>query len=232
MNKPTLRFLLSLCVALCLIATGCHSSRREAAVKTVEYDRPDLKGVEPKTGHKLVEEARKWLGTRYRYGGDSRKGTDCSGMTMQVYQKVTGIKIPRDSRSQQSFTKRIKRTDLTPGDLVFFASKAGGSKVGHVGIYIGGGEFIHASSSRGVIISSLDERYYTRHFHSAGRVPGIKQGKASAPAIQIAAPERTEFPDVTKPSDTIAITLDRFIEISTPDTVVVDSISEMVRSAF
>ena len=174
MNKPVLRIMLLLSVALCLLATGCHSSRRQAAVKTVEYDRPGLKGVEPSTGHHLVDEARKWLGTRYRYGGDSRKGTDCSGMTMQVYKKITGIKLPRDSRSQQSFTKRIKRTDLTPGDLVFFASKAGGSRVGHVGIYIGGGEFIHASSSRGVIISSLDERYYTSHFHSAGRVPGIK----------------------------------------------------------
>ena len=232
MNKPVLRIMLSLSVALCLLATGCHSSRREAAVKTVEYDRPGLKGVEPSTGHHLVDEARKWLGTRYRYGGDSRKGTDCSGMTMQVYKKVTGIKLPRDSRSQQSFTKRIKRNDLTPGDLVFFASKAGGSRVGHVGIYIGGGEFIHASSSRGVIISSLDERYYTNHFHSAGRVPGIKEVKPKDKPTQLVVPERTEFPDITKPADTLEITLDRLIDISRPDTIAADSISEMVKNAF
>ena len=59
------------------------------------------------------------------------------------------------------------------GDLVFFATKKGGSRVGHVGIYIGDGEFIHSSSSRGVIVSNLSEPYYKSHFYSAGRVPGL-----------------------------------------------------------
>lgn len=59
------------------------------------------------------------------------------------------------------------------GDLVFFATKKGGNRVGHVGIYMGDGEFIHSSSSRGVIVSNLSEPYYTSHFHSAGRVPGL-----------------------------------------------------------
>lgn len=109
---------------------------------------PGLKGVDPAVGQKIVKEARKWLGTKYVYGGKTRKGTDCSGMVMVVYEQVTGIKLPRDSHSQQAFTEHIKRRDLTPGDLVFFASKAGGSRIGHVGIYIGQGQFIHASSSR------------------------------------------------------------------------------------
>lgn len=94
--------MLAMSCALCLLASGCHSSRKEVPkVSPVEYDRPannktakNKKGVEPKTGQRLVSEARKWLGTRYRYGGESRSGTDCSGFTMKVYEKVTGIKLP------------------------------------------------------------------------------------------------------------------------------------------
>lgn len=208
-------------IALGLMASGCGGSRQSAAPVTEEYDRPGLKGVDPAVGQKIVKEARKWLGTKYAYGGKTRKGTDCSGMVMVVYEQVTGIKLPRDSRSQQAFTERIKRRDLTPGDLVFFASKAGGSRVGHVGIYIGKGQFIHASSSKGVIISKLDESYYARHFHSAGRVPGVKKGKAKVVKTEVTAPERTDFPVITKPADTLSISLDRLIEISAPDSIAV-----------
>lgn len=233
--------MLAMSCALCLLASGCHSSRKDVPkVSPVEYDRPannktakNKKGVEPKTGQRLVNEARKWLGTRYRYGGESRSGTDCSGFTMKVYEKVTGIKLPRDSRSQQSFTSRVKQRDLSAGDLVFFATKSGGSRVGHVGIYISGGEFIHASTSKGVIISSLSERYYANHYHSAGRVPGIKEGKLRTPEVSPPLPERKDIPVITKPADAIEISLDSLIEISAPqDRHAKDSISTIVKNAF
>jgi len=180
-----------------LLAGGCHSSRKEA-VKTVteikEHKVPEVKKdkKQPEKKHidkksrkesvapKVVAEALKWLGTKYKYGGHSRSGTDCSGMTMQVFEDIAGIKLPRDSRSQQAFVEPVGRDDLVPGDFVFFASKVGGSRVGHVGIYIGKGDFIHASTSKGVIISNLDETYYDRHYHSSGRVPGLETDSISA----------------------------------------------------
>ncbi len=140
------------------------------------------KGMDPALARRIVAEANKWIGTPYRYGGEKRgKGTDCSGMVMVIYRDIAGVKLPRSSREQQSFCKKIERKKLAPGDLVFFASKAGGARVGHVGIYRGKGEFVHASSSRGVIVSRLDEKYYQRHYHSGGRIPGIRERKLSAP---------------------------------------------------
>ncbi len=103
-----MRVLLALFVSANLLFAGCHGSRQSAAPVAEEYDRPGLKGVDPAVGQKIVKEARKWLGTKYVYGGKTRKGTDCSGMVMVVYEQVTGIKLPRDSHSQQAFTEHIK----------------------------------------------------------------------------------------------------------------------------
>ena len=140
------------------------------------------------------------IGPPYKYGGESRKGTDCSGLTMVVYRDVAGIKIPRNSGKQQEFCSRISRNALSPGDLVFFSSSRKGS-VSHVGIYAGSGKFIHASSSRGVILSSLDEDYYRRHFHSAGRVPGTQaktgnNSKDPDPIVETLAPRPFKFETV------------------------------------
>ena len=129
-----------------------------------------------------MAEAKRWLGTPYRYGGTEKgKGTDCSGLTMTVYHSVLGLKIPRNSAEQQKFCAPLKRNELQAGDLVFFSSAKGRGRVSHVGLYVDEGIFIHASSSRGVIASSLDENYYATHYHSSGRVPGIKKSKKSKP---------------------------------------------------
>lgn len=117
----------------------------------------------------LVKEAKTWLGTPYKYGGKSKNGTDCSGFIMEVYRKVTDIKLPRTTAQQKEYCQIIGQGDLKPGDLVFF-STSGGKKVSHVGMYVGAGQIIHASSSKGVIFSSLSDRYYARTYHSAGRV--------------------------------------------------------------
>lgn len=118
----------------------------------------------------VIKEAKKWLGTKYKYGGHSQKGTDCSGLVMEIYLSVFNIKLPRSSKEQHSFCIEIKKSQLDVGDLVFFATGKSKKTVSHVGLYIGNNEFIHSSSSKGVIISNLEQSYYKRTYHSSGRV--------------------------------------------------------------
>ncbi len=129
--------------------------------------------VDPKLGAELVTAARGWLGTPYKYGGETKSGADCSGMLMSVYRDVAGLSLPRNSAAQRDYCFDVSRKRLQPGDLVFFSSSAGGRKVSHVGMYVGNGRIIHASSSRGVIVSELTEKYYDSHYHSSGRVYGV-----------------------------------------------------------
>ena len=149
-------------------------SSRKSAVTSPEwtYDVGNRAGKEsvPARTAELLAEARKWLGTKYRYGGHSRSGTDCSGMIMELFQKVYGLKLPRSSAQQREYCSNIGRDELQAGDLMFFDTSKGRRGVSHVGLYMGNGEMIHASSSRGVIISRIDERYYTDKYHSSGRV--------------------------------------------------------------
>ena len=118
----------------------------------------------------LYREAMSWLGVPYKYGGHSRRGTDCSGLVMEVYKIVYNKAIMHNSAdicSKQC--RRIKESELREGDLVFFTFVKSG-KISHVGIYLRKRQFIHASSSRGVIINSLDEPYYAKGFVAAGRL--------------------------------------------------------------
>ena len=115
----------------------------------------------------IIAEAYSYLGTPYRYGGTSRSGIDCSGFTMKVF-GAFGISLPHGATSQYRMCRSVTTAERAPGDLVFFAT--GGSGIGHVGIYLGGGQFIHSSTSSGVIISSLYESYYARTYLYAARL--------------------------------------------------------------
>ncbi len=123
----------------------------------------------------LLQEASGWLGTKYEYGGHSRGGTDCSGMVMEVFKSSAGIALPRNSREQMEACLSIDRKHLKPGDLVFFANNLRTGRIGHVGLYVGEGKIIHATSSRGVIISSLDEDYWHNHYAASGRVEAFEK---------------------------------------------------------
>lgn len=126
---------------------------------------------------KVLKTAYAMRGTRYVWGGTSRSGGfDCSGFTSTVFDK-DGIHLPRTSIEQSQVGKRVSRSELKKGDLVFFKTM-GSHRINHVGIYIGNGKFMHASSGKGrVTVSSLSDSYYSSHFAEARRV--IKPKKSS-----------------------------------------------------
>lgn len=115
----------------------------------------------------LYKAINKWLGTRYLYGGTTQRGVDCSSLMQHLYDESVGSSIPRTARLQHEFTKRISRADLKEGDLIFFNTTGG---ISHVGMYLKNDKFVHASCSRGVTISDLNENYYAKRFIGAGRV--------------------------------------------------------------
>lgn len=120
--------------------------------------------------HKLYLEAADWIGAPYRGGGDSKRGTDCSGMVYQIYRKVYRTQVPRNTEELKDKSNKIAKRNLKEGDLVFFSSNRSKRKVAHVGIYLKNGKFIHSSTSRGVIVSRLSEDYYSKHWISGGRI--------------------------------------------------------------
>lgn len=116
----------------------------------------------------VLSRAREFMGVRYRYGGTSRSGFDCSGFVQTVF-RSQGVRLPRTSAEQSRVGTPVSRSDLQKGDLVFFKTR--GSRISHVGIYQGGGRFIHASSGGGKVeVDSLTSGYYDRRYAGARRV--------------------------------------------------------------
>ena len=127
-----------------------------------------LSGNTSSTRQTVVASAKKLLGIPYVWGGTTTKGFDCSGFVQYVFAQ-SGISLPRTTSAQVKAGKAISKSELQPGDLVFLQNTYR-TGVSHVGIYIGDGKMIHASSSKGVTTSSLSSSYYTEHYHSARRV--------------------------------------------------------------
>jgi len=114
----------------------------------------------------IIKTAENYIGIPYRWGGTSSKGFDCSGLTMTVY-RLNGLNLPRSSRQQWKAGKPVLRSQLSKGDLVFFAT-SGWKKVSHVGIYKGNNKFIHASGSgKKIRTDSLSGKYYKRRYVGA-----------------------------------------------------------------
>lgn len=107
-----------------------------------------------------------WLGTPYLSGGNTKKGADCSGFVSSVYMEKEKIHIPRSTVDEYKMGKAIDKDNLIVGDLVFFGES---KKVNHVGLYVGKGNFIHASSSNGVMISPLEDNYWKPKYIGAKR---------------------------------------------------------------
>ena len=127
-------------------------------------------GVAPASSHGggVVSTATSLLGSRYVYGGSSPSGFDCSGFTSYVYAQ-NGVSLNRTAAGQLSNGVAVSKSDLQPGDLVMFGSSA--SNVYHVGIYVGGGQMIHAANSnRGVVYDTINSGYYANNYYGARRI--------------------------------------------------------------
>lgn len=154
---------------------------KKAGKYTVKYTVTDVAGntatkslkvtVEnPSANSGIVSTALSRVGCRYVHGASGPRSFDCSGLTSWVYRQ-NGISIPRTAAAQYRATKRVSKANLQPGDLVFFKNTTSAGGIGHVGIYIGGGRFVHAGTSgTGVKVSNLSSSYYVNHWASGGRV--------------------------------------------------------------
>jgi len=108
-----------------------------------------------------------WKAVRYKWGGNSKRGIDCSAFVQKAYKKSFNLKLPRTTKKQHNIGKYIKKDALRLGDLVFFKT---GWNTRHVGIYLNNARFMHASTKKGVIISSLNNPYYKKHYWKAKRI--------------------------------------------------------------
>lgn len=156
----------------------------------------------------LIKNARQHMGTKYVYGGTTTSGFDCSGFTQYAFKK-SGMSIPRTTGSQYKSGTAVAKNSLQTGDLVFFNTTGRGS-VSHVGIYVGANNFIHASTSRGVMISSIYDKYYWGSRYVGAR--RVKDLSPVAPPVQVAAkpvaPKPTPYPTRADIADSLVTALD------------------------
>lgn len=156
-----------------LVVTSCGGKKKQSksTKKTSKVKKTSSKYVDTKI-QKVVKEARSYKGTKYKYGGTTRKGMDCSALMCASYQSI-GVTIPRTSNAQSKIGKRVYIGELQPGDLVFFGAKPGSKKITHVGLIteVTGGsiKFMHASTKAGVVESELNSTWYKPRYIKAVR---------------------------------------------------------------
>jgi len=134
---------------------------------TTHHSKAPAYKTDNSTSQLLYQEYEKWQYTRYKYGGITFSGVDCSGLVQSVYKNTFNLKVPRTTRDQANAGYWIAKDDIQVGDLVLFKT---GHNVRHSGIVIEDGKFLHSSTKRGVIITNLDKPYYQRTYWQARRV--------------------------------------------------------------
>lgn len=143
------------------------------------------------TNTKLYQFIYDWIGTPYRLGGQTKNGIDCSKFASEVYANVFNTTLGYNSRNMYTQVNPVKKNDLKPGDLVFFKIRS--KNITHVGVYMGDDQFAHASSSRGVMISNLNEAYWKRYYFDGGRVANIENQLAEDYSFKIEPPTTKLF---------------------------------------
>lgn len=158
------RHLVLLWLLLALLLAGCASrpTHTEAPQYSVANDAAHA-GVT----QALYDYYNGWQGVPYRYGGVDRSGIDCSSFVRRTMSNLKSVNLPRTTSAQAQAGRPVPPGDLTPGDLVFFKT---GYKTRHVGVYVGEGRFMHASTSQGVTMSRLDNVYWQRHYWQSRRL--------------------------------------------------------------
>ena len=148
---------------------------------------------------RLLAAADDWMGTPYRFGGTTRSGVDCSAFVRSIYDDAFGLRLSRATRTQVHEGRAVPRNDLRAGDLVFFRT---GRDQRHVGIYLGDGRLLHASSSKNrVLVDDFDQDYFQRTYWTARRLLDVPP-ETAAPAFAGALPEprpAPSQPDVSRP---------------------------------
>lgn len=142
-----------------LLLVGCTNNRTHENIGISKTNR--------KKKDNLYKFYTDWKGTPYKFGGTTRNGIDCSAFVRELYINVYEISLPRDTRSQIKRGESIKYAERDTGDLVFFKT---GSNSYHVGVYYENDNFIHASTSKGVMISNLNETYWVSKIIDVRRV--------------------------------------------------------------
>jgi len=154
-----------------VVTTKQEQNRSERV--TPEYERTPAAEPEDKKAYKVVRTAKKFEGTRYKYGGTDKRGMDCSGLIYTSFLEE-GVSLPRTSRAMSLQGERLYLKEVSVGDLLFFETNKNRKVINHVGLVVevddNGIYFIHSSTSRGVIISSLSESYWYNNFVMARRV--------------------------------------------------------------
>ena len=117
----------------------------------------------------LLSQMEKWFGTQYCFGGSTDSCIDCSSFTQVILHDVYNVKIPRNAQQQFDASTKIETENLKEGDLVFFNTVSASMIITHVGVYVCNNKFVHASTSKGVTISDLSEKYFAKAFRGAGR---------------------------------------------------------------
>lgn len=164
---------------LTLLLSSCASHKKDYDFRALAHAALELEmDIDYDDCHNLYIEAADWLGVPYRAGGKDRRGTDCSGLVCAIYKKVYHKKLERNSDNQRKRNcSKVRKSGLNEGDLVFFHDGRSKRTATHVGIYLKDGKFIHASSRKGVMVSSLDEEYWDKTWMQGGRVKGVKSKK-------------------------------------------------------
>ncbi len=157
--------------SIILMLSACTSPARQSVSKSDVYGEALAGGRNGELERLLRDKLSIWQGLRYRFGGESWRGVDCSAFVMNVYEELFGITLPRTSAEQAALGYRVSDAELEAGDLVFFKPP---SYPYHVGIYLSAGEFVHASSSLGVAVANLRSGYWHRYFWTAKRIPLLR----------------------------------------------------------
>ncbi len=162
------RGIILLCTLVSMLAMGC-SSLQEKETSGYLFESYGFKThqIQQSVLHKLYHQHEEWQGVRYKLGGLNKNGVDCSGLVYLTYKSKLGIHLPRTAQQQSKLGQEIYRHELKAGDLVFFRT---GPTSKHVGIYLENKKFLHASQSKGVIISHLDNTYWKAKYWKSIRI--------------------------------------------------------------
>lgn len=142
-----------------------HEKNQKFLISSTNFEKHSAK-----LHNALLKSFENWKGTKYVFGGDSIEGIDCSALTRRIYREVFNFELPRITKDQIKVGRQVSKHNLKPGDILYFRPEG---KYNHTAVYLGNSLFINASSSEGVVLSSLEHSYWSKYFIHGVRVDGV-----------------------------------------------------------